>query len=326
MPPARAAPERRAGDAVIATNVDHERARALSGALGASLRDVLREIGWCLLRRAELMRDAQAPHGVRALLPPVARACQTYLDHASALRSQLLCAQVHLERLLEDVPSEQGLLLHAPAATAQDVDSTPLATLDMYNMISSMPLDWSAPPAPVNAPAPPVLPSDAALVADAARAAEAALLPSAPATPAPAAPTPAPAPSDVAPGASAAVPITIDSDDEAGEQRQTKRQKLDKDTSASGTDAMTEFWQANALPALSTSTQESGAGQTSADATTEPPASEFDFAWMNLGALGSDPSQSYVDMLRADGNSNSRLSVLELATDPLELSLPTDTL
>lgn len=190
----------------LAVSFDAGQARARAADTRASFQDVVRQTGWLLRQRTQMIRQGRAGRECMPVLYPLAHACKQYLTHTEALRDQLvgrpthsqLCAQVLLEHALEKT--------HGSAApVAEDLEPAPitadssLSQLDpeLYRVISSMPLDWSGEQGAANA-ALPAVPDMGALAAVTAA---------------------APAPATIAvpaqiPGADASSAIAIDSDDD----------------------------------------------------------------------------------------------------------------
>ncbi|PKI85055.1 hypothetical protein MVES1_001050 [Malassezia vespertilionis] len=105
--------------------------------------EVLRQTGWLLQRRAQLVRHGRGTRELVPTLHALSCACKNYVNRTTALRDHLLCAEARLEYALERkketgiVPSSE-LAEEAPPGSLEKLDP------ELYNVISSMPLDWSA--------------------------------------------------------------------------------------------------------------------------------------------------------------------------------------
>lgn len=123
------------GDAAgscAALHVDAARVEDLASTLPASLAQVVREIGWLLVRRAQLAKEGRPAAECLNLLHPLAQACRTYYDSLAQLRDQLLVAEAVLEHVLDG---------REPAG--EPITSTPLAPIDLYNVMSTLPsMPW----------------------------------------------------------------------------------------------------------------------------------------------------------------------------------------
>ncbi|WFD19535.1 hypothetical protein MCAP1_001767 [Malassezia caprae] len=140
--------------------IDAARTEALADCVPASLAQVLREIGWLLVRRAQLAREGRPPRECLALLQPLAKACRAYTESMEQLRDQLMMADAVLEHLLDGAE---------PAPDATDTPA-PIAPLDLYSVMSTLPaMAWdgtagdNAVPASTPPPSAPVASIDAAL-------------------------------------------------------------------------------------------------------------------------------------------------------------------
>ncbi|WFD26762.1 hypothetical protein MNAN1_001749 [Malassezia nana] len=180
------------GDAAgscAALHVDAAWAEDLSGTLPASLAHVVREIGWLLVRRAQLVKEGRPAAECLHLLHPLAQACRTYYDSLAQLRDQLLVAEAVLEHVLDG---------REPAG--EPITSTPLAPIDLYSVMSTLPsMPWGQTTTEIETPRAPSLPAPAMAI-DSIDAALAHALPLDPVQPPPS-------------GASVTDAIAIDSDD-----------------------------------------------------------------------------------------------------------------
>lgn len=115
----------------------------------ASLQEVVRQIGWFLLRRAQLVREGRPPYDCMPALHPLVQACNAYYTHVRALSEHLLFAQVQLEQLLDRAD--------APVPTDSEVsmmpETAPVSQIDLYQMISSIPMASAQAQAAESAPA-----------------------------------------------------------------------------------------------------------------------------------------------------------------------------
>lgn len=234
-------------------------------AVASSLRDIVRQTGWFLVRRTQLLRDGRPRRDCVPLLRPLADACRSYLQHASALREQLLCAVVHLEHALE----------RAHGAGDVAALSEPTLALDpmLYRVLSSMPIEWDGSAAP--APATDVGALDT-LASDKSTAVH--------------------EPPKM-PGSSAASPITIDSNDddvpartrasEEPSEQAAKRRKTDTETPValpSASDTVATAANSDLVSLLGSIADKS---KESVSDDPAPPAPDMlDFSWLDLDNLG----------------------------------------
>ncbi|WFC97841.1 hypothetical protein MYAM1_000561 [Malassezia yamatoensis] len=115
-----------------------------------SFHDILRQTGWLLRERSQKLREG---HNVSESIPnlyPLVGACKQFMHLAEDLRDQLLLAQTLLEYKLGKTPGSQAPTqpidagVTANAGVASGVLDYSLAQLDpeLYQAISSIPLDW----------------------------------------------------------------------------------------------------------------------------------------------------------------------------------------
>ena len=110
--------------------IDASRCLVQADHLIASIHEVVRQIGWFLERRAQLVRERRPPHDGIPALSPLTQACRAYYENVSTLSDQLLHAQTQLEHLLAQA--------HAPVSTEGDVTMLPRPEpmpLDLYGMM-----------------------------------------------------------------------------------------------------------------------------------------------------------------------------------------------
>lgn len=296
-------------------HIREEDVQTQADTISTSLQDVFRETGWFLLRRAQLARDGRAAEECIPLLRPLAQQCRTYIQNVSALRDQLLCAQVRLERLLEQAgTTDTEPAVSLPSGTEPVVGmETPLEQLDLYSMISTMPLDWTAAAAAAAAAAT-TTPTPSANLGPLESSASdlSSKLDTTPAA------TGEPEPASKAPGTDPSVPISIESDDE---ERAPKRPKLDTSTEASQ-----ELVSAllGGLPSTaSQSTAEKPRTEMTSSNTGAHPlaASSMDFSWLDFDSMSGSTAGTYTDLLPGDTSEAMRgLAGLDLPGDPLDFS------
>lgn len=110
--------------------IDASRCLVQADHLIASIHEVVRQIGWFLERRAQLVRERRPPHDGIPALSPLTQACRAYYESVSTLSDQLLHAQTQLEHLFAQA--------HAPVSTEGDVTMLPRPEpmpLDLYGMM-----------------------------------------------------------------------------------------------------------------------------------------------------------------------------------------------
>ena len=110
--------------------IDASRCLVQADHLIASIHEVVRQIGWFLERRAQLVRERRPPHDGIPALSPLTQACRAYYENVSTLSDQLLHAQTQLEHLLAQA--------HAPVSTERDATVLPRPEpmpLDLYGMM-----------------------------------------------------------------------------------------------------------------------------------------------------------------------------------------------
>ncbi|WFD23148.1 hypothetical protein MEQU1_001834 [Malassezia equina] len=275
-----------------AVHIDAVRTEALADAVSASLAHVLREIGWLLVRRAQLAKEGRPVRECLPLLQPLAKACRTYYDTMEQLITQLLMAESVLEHLLDGTE---------PGPEATDAAAAQLAPLDLYNVMSTLPaMQWDSTTTGASAPnaEPNINDTTPTVAAASIDVALAQAMPMAEAPPS---------------GRTASDAIAIDSDDSDNESAQVPRTSAplgeapraapdasasmahQTDAPPSGDDLVSALL-STPLPSTSgaaeAATQPSGAtvpshpeGGPATD--TMGDASALDFSWLDLEALGS---------------------------------------
>ena len=267
--------------AVPDLRIDAARTEALADAVPASLAQVLREIGWLLVRRAQLAKEGRPVCECLPLLQPLAKACRTYAETMEQLRDQLMVADAVLEHLLDGTE---------PAPGAADAAAAPIAPLDLYSVMSTLPaMGWDS--AAAEGAAPGAQPASAAPAPDVPMASiDAALAQAMPVTEAPRA------------GTSASDAIAIDSDsDSDGEPVQASVQTAapgvsgpDRQPGAPPGDDLVSALLSAPLPAAGAA---EASGSSAPETQAAPPekasatdargeASALDFSWLDLESLG----------------------------------------
>lgn len=273
----RAAMSRSQGPTAAAPDlhIDAARIEALSDAVPASFAQVLREIGWLLVRRARLAREGCRPRECLALLQPLAKACRAYTETMEQLRDQLMMADAVLEHLLDGTE---------PGPSATDTAAAPIAPLDLYSVMSTLPaMSWSGAAADSTAPTP-AAPAPSTPVA----AIDATLAQAAPVTEAARAGT----------SASDAIAIDSDSDSELAQDNRPAQAPVEKAPPVSGTHRRPDAPGDDLVSTLlSTPLPSADAPPGAADAPAAQPegtsgahalgdASALDFSWLDLESLG----------------------------------------
>ena len=114
----------------ILPRIDATRCLVQADHLIASIHEVVRQIGWFLERRAQLVRERRPPQDGIPALSPLTQACRAYYENVSTLSDQLLHAQTQLEHLLAQA--------HAPVSTEREATMLPRpepTPLDLYGMM-----------------------------------------------------------------------------------------------------------------------------------------------------------------------------------------------
>lgn len=114
----------------ILPRINASRSVAQADQLIHSIHEVVRQMGWFLVRRAQLVREGRPQHDDIPALHPLVQACRAYYENVSTLSDQLLHAQAQLEHLLDQA--------HAPVPTERDMAMLPQpepVPLDLYGMM-----------------------------------------------------------------------------------------------------------------------------------------------------------------------------------------------
>ena len=112
---------------------------AQAEAVVSSLEDVIRQVGWFLVRHAQYAREDRPSSDSIPALHSLICACRSYYARVCSLSEHLLCAQVQFERLLEGA--------NTPVPTVTDVGMVPNAAvphMGLYHIMSSFPVDMPA--------------------------------------------------------------------------------------------------------------------------------------------------------------------------------------
>lgn len=109
---------------------------AQAEAVVSSLEDVIRQVGWFLVRHAQYAREGRPSSDSIPALHSLICACRSYYARVCSLSEHLLCVQVQFERLLEGA--------NARVPTVTDIGMMPNAAvphMGLYQVMSSFPVD-----------------------------------------------------------------------------------------------------------------------------------------------------------------------------------------
>lgn len=120
----------------ILPRIDASHSVAQAEQLIDSIHEVVRQMGWFLVRRAQLVREGRPQRDDIPALHPLSQACRAYYENVSALSDQLLQAQAQLEHLLDQARA------HVPTERDMTQLSKPEPMpLDLYDMMFPLGLE-----------------------------------------------------------------------------------------------------------------------------------------------------------------------------------------